>query len=62
VSVNKEDLSNCHAVAEDLFARAEEFETTITRVLGEHIYNPGSAGEVGANYLLSSLLEKRKKG
>jgi YidC/Oxa1 family membrane protein insertase len=62
VSVNKEDLSNCHAVAEDLFARAEEYETIITRVLGEHIYNPGRAGEVGANYLLSSLVEKRKKG
>ncbi len=61
VSVNKEDLSNCHAVAEDLFARSEEFEATITRVLGEHIYNPGKAGEVGANYLLSSLVEKRKK-
>ena len=61
VSVDKDKLTECRAIAEDLFARADEYEVKIGKVLAEHIYNQGKAGEVGANYLLTSLVEKRKK-
>ncbi len=61
VSVDKEKVSECRAIASDLFAKADEYEQKITEVLEQHIYNQGRAGEVGANYLLGSLVEKRKK-
>lgn len=61
VSVDKDKVCDCRAIAADLFARAEEYEQKITEVLAGHIYNQGKAGEAGANYLLSSLVEKRKK-
>ena len=61
VSVDKEKLGDCRAIAEDLFARADEFDAKIAKVLSEHIYNQGKAGRVGADYLLASLVEKRKK-
>ncbi len=61
VSVNKEDLGACREIANDLFSRADEFEERITKVLSEHIYNQGHAGEVGADYLLASIVKKRKK-
>lgn len=61
VSVDKDKVSECREIAADLFARADEYEQKIAKVLSEHIYNQGRAGEVGANYLLGSLVEKRKK-
>lgn len=61
VSIDKERVGECRAVAQDLFARADEYEKKISVVLEQHIYNQGRAGEAGANYLLNSLIEKRKK-
>ena len=61
VSVDKERLDACRDIAEDLFARAAEYEVKITEVLGQHIYHPGHAADVGADYILRSLVEKRKK-
>ncbi len=61
VSVDKDKVAGCCAVAKDLFARADEYEKKIADVLADHIYNQGKAGEIGANYLLGSLVEKRKK-
>ena len=61
VSIDKERVCECRAIAADLFARADEYEKKIAEVLAHHIYNQGRAGEVGANYLLNSLVEKRKK-
>ena len=61
VSIDKERVGECRAVAQDLFVRADEYEKKISEVLEQHIYNQGRAGEVGANYLLNSLVEKRKK-
>lgn len=60
VSVDKDKLGECRTIVTDLFERAEEYEQKISEVLAEHIYNQGKAGEVGANYLLQSLVEKRK--
>lgn len=61
VSVDKDKLDTAKDIARDLFARAEEYEEKIGEVLAEHIYNQGRAGEVGAKYLLESLVEKRKR-
>ena len=61
VSVDKDQVPGCRAVAKDLFVRADEYEKKIADVLANHIYNQGKAGEIGANYLLGSLVEKRKK-
>ncbi len=61
VSIDKDRVGECRAIADDLFTRADEYEQRITEVLEHHIYNQGRAGEVGANYLLGSLVEKRKK-
>ena len=61
VSVDKDQVPECRAVAKELFDRAEEYEKKISEVLANHIYNQGKAGEIGANYLLQSLVEKRKK-
>ena len=60
VSVDKDKLGESRAIVTDLFERVEEYEQKISEVLAEHIYNQGKAGEVGANYLLQSLVEKRK--
>ncbi len=62
VSVDKDRLSDCRSIVDDLFARADEYEVKISQVLAEHIYNQGHAGEAGADYLLNSLVKKRKKG
>ncbi len=61
VSVDKDKVGECRSVAKELFAKADEYEKKITEVLDAHIYNQGRAGEVGANYLLNALVEKRKK-
>ena len=61
VSVDKDKVSECRAIANDLFAKADQYEKKITEVLKQHIYNQGRAGEVGADYLLTSIMEKRKK-
>lgn len=61
VSVDKDRLDECRSIVEDLLARADEYDVKIGKVLSEHIYNQGHAGETGADYLLKSLVEKRKK-
>lgn len=61
VSVDKDRLDECRSIVEDLLASADEYDVKIGKVLSEHIYNQGHAGETGADYLLKSLVEKRKK-
>ena len=60
VSIDKERLVECPAVVKELFDRADEYEVKISKVLKEHIFNQGHAGEVGADYLLDTLVKKRK--
>ena len=60
VSIDKERLGECPAIVKELFDRADEYEVKISEVLKEHIFNQGHAGEVGADYLLDTLVKKRK--
>ena len=61
VALEKEETANIGAVAAELFARGAEYEETIDRVLGEFLFNIGSAEKVGADYILSSLSAKAQK-
>ena len=60
VSIDKERLGECPAVVKELLDRADEYEVKISEVLKKHIFNQGHAGEVGADYLLDTLVKKRK--
>ena len=60
VSVNKEDLVHCDKTVKELLARGEEYEKIITDTLHTHLYNIGTAAEAGADYILTSLVEKKK--
>ncbi len=61
ISIDKDKLDECGDVVKKLFAQADEYEVKIGEVLSEHIYNQGHAGEAGAEYILASLIKKRKK-
>lgn len=60
VSVDKEKLSSCDEIVKDLLNRSEEYKTIITDVLNGHLYNIGTAGAAGANYILESLVAKKQ--
>ena len=61
ISVNKEDLVHCNETVKTLFDNAAEYEKIIADTLSSHLYNIGSAAEAGADYILNSLVEKKKK-
>lgn len=61
VALEKDETSNIGEIAARLFARGAEYEETIDRVLGEFLFNIGSAEKVGADYILSSLSAKAQK-
>ncbi len=60
ISVDKDKLPTCDEIVRDLLNRTEEYRGIITNVLNEHLYNIGTAGEVGADYILNSLVSKKK--
>ncbi len=61
VSVDKDKLTECDAIVRELLDSSEKYEKIITETLNGHLYNIGHAGEVGAKYVLTSLIEKKKK-
>ena len=61
ISVNKEDLNGCDETVKKLLDSAKEYEDIITQTLDHHLYNIGCAGAAGADYILKSLVEKKKK-
>ncbi|MBQ8440261.1 MAG: membrane protein insertase YidC [Clostridia bacterium] len=60
ISVNKEDLQGCDEIVKKLLASSEKYEAIITETLNKHLYNIGTAGVAGADYILRSLVEKKK--
>ena len=60
VSVDKDKLDGCDAIVKDLLNRCDEYRGIITDVLQNHLYNIGTAGEAGADYILNSLVEKKQ--
>ena len=60
VSVDKDKLESCDAIVKNLLDRCDEYRGIITDVLQNHLYNIGTAGEAGADYILNSLVEKKQ--
>jgi YidC/Oxa1 family membrane protein insertase len=60
VSVDTDKLNTCNEIVKDLLNRSEEYHAIISDVLQNHLYNIGTAGEAGADYILNSLVEKKQ--
>ena len=60
VSVDKDKLERCDVIVKDLLSRCDEYREIIADVLEHHLYNIGTAGEAGADYILNSLVEKKR--
>ena len=60
ISVDKDKLENCDAIVKELLSRSDEYREIIAEVLQNHLYNIGTAGEAGADYILNSLVEKKR--
>ena len=60
ISVNKEDLQGCDEIVKKLLTSEKEYEEIISKTLENHLYNIGCAGAAGADYILKSLVEKKK--
>ena len=58
VAVEKEGLSDIGNIAAELFDKGDEYEERIEKLLGEFLFNIGTAEKVGADYILSSLAAK----
>lgn len=61
VSVNKEDLENISDTVDTLLANSSDYAKTIQEKFDSFLFNHNRAGEVGANYILSSLVKKAKE-
>lgn len=61
MAISKEDVAHADEYARRLFDNAAEYEKRISDVFSAFVYNHGHAAEAGAKYILSSLIEKRKK-
>ena len=60
VSLDKDKLDECDKVITTLLASEKEYEQIITDTLNNHLFNIGTAADAGANYILKSLVEKKK--
>lgn len=58
VAIDKDETANIGAVSADLFERGAEYEERIENLLGEFLFNIGSAEKAGADYILNSLRSK----
>ena len=58
--VEKTELSNIGEIAKNLFDKQDEYKQKIKDVYKDFLYNHGTSAEVGAKYLLNSLVEKSK--
>ena len=61
VSVDKDKLDTCDKIVSKLLSSSAEYEAIISETLCNHLYNIGTAGEAGADYILRSLVEKKQK-
>lgn len=61
ISVNKEDLESIDVKVKELIENSENYKETITNVFENHLFNHFKAGEVGADYILTSIMEKRSR-
>ncbi len=60
-AINKEDIANLKDVVAELNNNKELYSKQITEFYNNFTYNHNTAGEVGAKYILKSLLQKKEK-
>lgn len=61
VAVDKEDLGGISGVVEKLLKSGKEYETKIGEYYENFTFNHGTAAKKGADYILKSLMDKKKK-
>lgn len=61
VNVNKEDLNKVGEIVSDLFTNSLLYKQKINSYFETFTFNHGTAAEVGAKYVLKSIVEKKKK-
>ena len=61
VNVNKEDLNKVGEIVSDLFTNSLLYKQKINDYFETFTFNHGTAAEVGAKYVLKSIVEKKKK-
>ncbi len=61
VSVDVDKLGGLYEAVRDIFLRRDEFGEKIERVMEQYVYNIGRSEEVGGEYILSALEEKKRK-
>ncbi len=60
-AVEKEDLVNVHGIVRQLFDEREAYAARIREMKRGFLFNLGHSGEVGADYILARLRQKRRQ-
>ena len=61
VSVDKQDVHKIDEIVEGLIKNKKEYASTIEKYFENYTFNHGTSAKYGANYILKSLIEKKKK-
>ena len=59
IALEKDELDNVRQSADHLLSHSDEYRDKINEIKEQHLYSYGSAGAVGAKYILSRLSEKK---
>ena len=60
VNIDKEQVVNADETVKELFKNAKKYQKKINDYFETFTFNHGTAAEVGAKYVLKSIVEKRK--
>ena len=60
ININKEDLGQISAKLDELFKDSKKYKKAISEYFETFTYNHGTAGEMGAKYILQSLMKKKQ--
>lgn len=61
VNVNKEELDVVDETVKKLMDNREDYKTKINEYFSTFTFNHGNAGEIGAQYVLKSIIKKKNK-
>lgn len=56
--VKPDEMDRVPEVVADMFAKSEQFNQKISRLVGEYVYYLGNSAEIGANYIIQQLVKK----
>lgn len=61
ISVDKDKLDDIDVKVKELIKNSKKYKSVITKIFDNHVFNHGKAGEVGAEYILTTIMEKRAR-